>query len=253
MGARVAHMYCYLISGAANVQTVYRNSKAQRTDTVIMEIYRTAFSLDKHDLKIYQDDTSGSSAIPWTDIPEDKRIWHALHEAQNKHVQGVEHLGVLSRVFSSSFQQTMKSATTEEWETINLYEFFRNSFSDASETALLGNTAFKVNPRLTEDFWIFFSGFLGFVLGAPKFMLKKCHAARTRLIDTYVRHLENVDDRYDSIQQANPDWDPDLGARVNRLRDKSIKDKGVSLRGRAALQMGFMIGYELLPSIVYYT
>ena len=72
--------------------------------------------------------------------------------------------------------------------------------------------------------------------------MPKAWDARERLLNEFVRHLRDVEERYEEIQKADLDWDPDFGAKINRLRDKANKDCGVSLEGRGALCLGFMMG-----------
>ena len=73
-------------------------------------------------------------------------------------------------------------------------------------------------------------------------MNPKVWDARQRLNEAFIRHLRGIGDRYDEIQKEDPDWDIELGNRVNRLRDKTLRDAGLSVEGRGAQLAGFLIG-----------
>ena len=73
-------------------------------------------------------------------------------------------------------------------------------------------------------------------------MNPKVWDARQRLNEACIRHLRGIGDRYDEIQKEDPDWDIELGNRVNRLRDKTLRDAGLSVEGRGAQLAGFLIG-----------
>jgi hypothetical protein len=130
----------------------------------------------------------------------------------------------------------------DEWTSMPIYSFFRNTMTTASTISLIGRGVVKHNPNLTEDFWEFFSGFMTLFFGLPRFLAPKAWDARSRLQNACTRHLQSISGKYDSIHAADPDWDEDLGSRVNRCRDKVRFDCGISVEGRGSLLAGFLIG-----------
>ena len=68
---------------------------------------------------------------------------------------------------------------------------------------------------------------------------------RDRMTVGCVAHLKNMDGRHEEIEAADPEWDEDMGSRVNRHRDKAMREGGVSVEGRGAFLAGFLIGYAL--------
>lgn len=241
IGTRIGPMYSYFITGASNVQTLYRNSKAQSMDALVLKVYRNCFGVPKADLVAFEEDTSGHGIVPLTNVPEEKRIWKHIHEPQGKTLQSADQMKVLSTVFTREFLAVADEKLPEE-ETILLWKFFRNKMTTASSMALLGSNVYKQSPQTTEDFWAWFVSFLSFFIGFPRFLIPNSWDARSRLNESFAKHLRSVEERYDSIQVADPDWDPDLGSRMNRLRDKASRDDGVSIEGRGALMLGFMMG-----------
>jgi hypothetical protein len=236
-------LYVYFISGAKNIQTIFRSSKSLSSDFLILEVFKTVIAMPKRDIAIYEADTSGSFVAPLTPIPEEKRIWRKVHDVQHHHLSNGKPLSILTRVFTVEFEKTLDEMPLNEWTTVPIYKFFRNSMSTASTISLIGSRVFKENPELINDFWAYMEGFMVLFMKLPRFLNPKVWEARDRLTSACVRHLKWLEDRYDRIQTEDPDWDQDLGSRVNRLRDKALFDSGVSVEGRGVQLAGFLIGY----------
>ena len=243
VGARLGPLYAYFISGAKNVQVVFRNSRSLTSDFLILEVYKNVIGVPKRDVAIFEADDSGSAAVPYTKVPEDQRIWRHMHEAQNRNLQSTDYVNTLTAVFTREFLRVLDEEPLDEWRSVPIYRFFLNRMGTASSITLLGRGVYKLNPNLTEDFWEFSSGFLSLFMGIPRFLLPKVWDARMRLTDACTKHLKDISDRYDAIQAADLDWDEDLGSRINRSRDKACLDGGISVEGRGSLLAGFMIGY----------
>jgi len=199
--------------------------------------------MPKRDLAIYEADTSGSFVAPLTSIPEEKRIWRKVHEVQHHHLSSGNPLNILIRVFTAEFEKTLDEIPLDVWTPVPIYRFFRKSMSTAANISLIGSRVSEENPELNEDFWSYFEGFMWFFMKLPRFLNPKVWEARERLTIACVKHLQSFGDRYNEIQKEDPDWDQDLGSRVNRLRDKVLFDAGMSIEGRGAQLAGFLIGY----------
>lgn len=250
IGARLGPMYVYLISGAKNIQTIFRNSKIMTSDFLVLEVYRKVMNVPKHDLAIFEADTSGSSATPLTPIPDEKRIWRRMHEILHRNMAIGPPLDTLTSVFTTELHRVLDEQPLDEWTTVDVYKFVSSKMSTASTISLIGNGMFKHNPQITDDFWEYFDGFMALFMELPRFMNPGVWEARERLNRGCVRHLRGVEERYDQIQQRDEDWDEEFGSRMNRLRDKLLRDSGVSIEGRGAQLGGFLIGYILLFSSI---
>jgi len=237
-------MYCYIISGGENINKVLRSSRVQTMDPVFLEVTRKCFNLPQPDFDILAADTSGHHKIPLTDVPEEKRIMRQGYVVQNTQIKGTETLESLSRIFNREFQLVMDERKIgKEWETILLHDFSKANMSNATERSMLGRSIFKYCPTITEDFWVFLNGAIKLFMGVPKFLCREVHTSRDRLIAGWERHLNDLEEKHERIIQSDPEWEPELGARVNRARDAVNKNCGISVRGRAGLMTGFMIAY----------
>lgn len=242
-------MYVYLISGASNIQTIFRNSRALSSDFLVLEVYRKVINVPKADLKIFQNDNSGPAkdAFPGTEIPEEQRIWRHIHHAQAVNLQSKEGLEAIVRVFTREFLTVLKEDELEigEWKELGMYHWFRTKMSTASTVALIGRRIFEHNPQTIEDFWEYFAGFMSLFLGLPDFMNAKIVAARERSMDGFVELLKSVEGegKYEGIMRSEEEWDEDLGSMFNRAGDKAMRECGVTLEGRGRLMAGSLIGY----------
>ena len=99
--------------------------------------------------------------------------------------------------------------------------------------------------RMTEDFWNLMDQFVSLFFGIPRFLAPKAWDARSRLKEACTQHLRDIEEKYDSIQVADPDWEENLGSRANRAKNKAFRDHGLSIEGRGAQLAGFLIGYVL--------
>jgi hypothetical protein len=243
IGARLGPLYSYVISGAKNIQVIFRNSRSLTSDFLVLEVYKKVIGVPKRDIAIFEADDSGSAAVPYTNVAEEQRIWRHIHDAQSHNLQSTDSLNMLTTVFTQEFLKIVDEEPLDGWQAVPIYQFFRSRMTTASTVALIGRGVFKHSPNLTEDFWEFFPGFMSLFIGLPRFLLPKVWDARARLTTACTKHLRDIADRYGSIQAADPDWDEDLGSRVNRSRDKVCVESGISIEGRGSLLAGFMIGH----------
>lgn len=248
IGARLGPMYVYLICGAANVQTIFRNSRALSSDFLVLEVYRKVINIPAADLKIFQNDNSGpgKDSFPGTEIPEEQRIWRHIHHAQAVNLQSKEGLEAIVRVFTREFLTVLEEDELEigEWKELGMYEWFRTKMSTASTIALVGRRIFEYNPHTIADFWEYFAGFMSLFLGLPDFMNAKIVAARERSMDGFVRLLKSIEGegKYEGIMKSEEEWDENLGSMFNRSGDKAMRECGVTLEGRGRLMAGSLIG-----------
>lgn len=235
-------MYVYFIGGAKNVQTIFRSSRSLTSDFLILQVYKNVIGVPTKDVNKFETDKSGHHVTPLSNIQDSERIWRHTHEAQSRTLQSGDQVEVLGQVFTREMLRIANDEPLGEWTTVPLHHTFKNKMSTASTISLIGRGAFRYNPKLIEDFWVFMDGFMGLFLGYPRFLAPKAWDARDRLTKACTKVLESVEEEYDSLQSSDPDWDENIGSRVNRLRDKASRDCGISISGRGSLLAGFLIG-----------
>lgn len=241
MGARLGPMYVYFVTGAKNVQAIFRNSKSLSTDAMVLQVYKNVLSLPKPDIAIFEADKSGSAVDPLISIPEHERIWRNLHHINGHGLQSSVDLGILTNTFTREILDVMNQQPLET--TVSIYTFFRNQMSTAAGITIIGRGAFVQNPKMTEDFWEFSAGFMTLFFGIPRFLSPKVFEARDRLVEACVKTINKTAGRWDAILAADEDWNEEFGSRLNRDREKAMIESGLSIEGRGAMMAGFLIGY----------
>lgn len=235
-------MYVYFIGGAKNVQTVFRSSRSLTSDFLVLQVYKKVIGLSKKDAAIFEADKSGHHAAPQSNVQEGERIWRQTHEAQSRTLQNGDEVKILGQVFTREMFRIANEEPLYEWTTVPIYHTLKNKMATAATISLIGRGVFRYNPKMIEDFWIFMDGFMGLFLGYPRFLAPKVWDARDRMRKACTKVLESIDEEYDGLQLSNPNWDENIGSRVNRLRDKVSRDCGISISGRGSLLAGFLIG-----------
>ena len=124
-------MYTYFIGGAKNIKVLFRNSRNLTSDSPVLQVYKKAIGLSAEDLAIFEADNSGSSAIPYSNVPEKDRIWHHVHDAQSRNLKGDEELGILMKKFTEELLNSVDKLPLNEWKPIPLYHYYRNTLTTA--------------------------------------------------------------------------------------------------------------------------
>ena len=128
---------------------------------------------------------------------------------------------------------------------VGLFEWLWPRMFAASTTALMGGTLLATYPGLPADFDAFNAVILTLFFGTPRLLAPAAYATRARTLDGLERWLrESLAASRDTIPPADdePAWDPVWGSRANRAKQRYYQARGLSLRGRAALDLGFLFG-----------
>ena len=151
--------------------------------------------------------------------------------------------GVLTEKFMECFQVELNKADIgNEWETIDLFAWMRTAVFNASTSAVMGTAILDMNPSLANDFWQYDSGFLARFYGIPKFLDPIAWKVRDDLLDKTERWVERVLEVSDGHIPEEQVWEPLLGSRIMRARHRFYHQRGMSARGRAAFDLGFLFG-----------
>jgi cytochrome P450 len=132
---------------------------------------------------------------------------------------------------------------------INLYQWFREEAFYASVVSLGGTKLLEMFPDISSEFWTWDEGLVGMLFGTPRLFAHAAYAARDSLVDKLERWLAVG---YASpVDESDPDWEPNFGARVMRKRHEYYAQQKMSLRGQASADLIFFGGIltNAIPSI----
>lgn len=149
----------------------------------------------------------------------------------------------LSRNFMHRFQLELEQVDFDhEWKPFDLLTGVKKAMFNASTTAVMGSKILEQNPNLAELFGQYESGLLARFYGVPKFVKPEAYASLDVLLDKTEQWLELGLSHYDNNPPGEPDWEPWFGSKVVRARHRLYQKIGLSSRGRAAFDLGFLFG-----------
>ncbi|KAJ9653373.1 hypothetical protein H2198_007462 [Neophaeococcomyces mojaviensis] len=169
---------------------------------------------------------------------QDKINVDYLLKAEKVNELTAEFIKILKERISDQF--TDRSANHE----IELYKWLRTLMFDASTISLLGSKVLEVCPDLEHLFFQFDQDMLSLFFGLPGWLVSKAVSNREKAVSQLANWHKVVRDQ---IGTKVPDpngmsWEPLYGSRVNRARQIFYEKRGVSIRGRAALDLGMIFG-----------
>lgn len=140
---------------------------------------------------------------------------------------------------------------------VNFYDWLQKLMFRPSCKAFLGDRLNDLYPELQADFWRFDRSMLDLLFGIPKFIKPVPYQVRDRLVENITRWVEQGDaelvkqnssggEEQDRIlpDPYNPEaeWEPIWGSRLSRFRQARWTSEGVTPRGRASMELGFLFG-----------
>ena len=134
----------------------------------------------------------------------------------------------------------------KEWVSLDLYTWMKGIMFYASTSAVMGTHIFEVYPNVADDFFSFDSEILRIVYGTPKFLAPEVYAAQQRLLEGCEKWVGDAIKHYRGCTDwdAGDDWEPLLGSRLTRAQEELFEKAGLSLRGKASLELGLMFGLD---------
>ena len=150
------------------------------------------------------------------------------------------------RLFHGKLQKDTSIANGEDWLNLDLYNWLKHTMFYASTCALMGTHIFEVYPNVAYDFFAFDSEILRIVYGTPRFLAPEVYAAQQRLLDGCEKWIGDAMKQYRGSTEwdAGDDWEPLLGSRLTRAKEEMFEKAGLSLRGKASLELGIMFGLD---------
>lgn len=150
-------------------------------------------------------------------------------------------VNVLTNKFMERFRYELAKADFDhEWKTVDLLSWWKDIMFNASTTAAMGTKILEMNPDLAEQFWAYDSGFLERFYGIPKFVKPSIYHSRDLILNKTQEWVEHVLAEHGGHAPEEPDWEPLLGSNVMRARHRYYERIGLSSRGKAAFDLGFL-------------
>ncbi|KIW28456.1 hypothetical protein, variant 2 [Cladophialophora immunda] len=243
----------HITNSATAVQALFRSRQVSR-ELFNRQIAVDALGCSKRDAEIMFPPTPGlgrghgnrnanatttDAAVPQEE-EKDKRL--SMDAINHEFLLHQTAANALTNKFMAYFTAALDGATEvgDEWTTIDLLAWLKKIMFEASTTALLGTKILEMNPDLAEQFWAYDATFLARFYGLPKLVKPGAYACLETILDRTAEWVEAARAECGGNPPEEPDWEPLFGSKVMRARHRFYERRGLSSRGRAAFDIGFL-------------
>jgi hypothetical protein len=243
LGGKRAHV----VNSAAAVQVLFKSRHVSR-DLFNHQLATQALGTSKRDAELMFPSSSSSSSSDRHQRERRQRDKKDSMDAVNhEFLLNQSAVNALTGKFMEYFCRSLNEADLDldldrEWKTVDLLAWMKKIMFDASVVAVFGTKILDMNPDLAEQFWKYESGFLPRFYGVPRFAKPSAYACMDELLDRTQTWLDYVLAEHGGSPPDEPDWEPLLGSKVVRARHRFYAREGLSTRGRAAFDLGFLFG-----------
>ena len=216
----------YILNSTAAVHALFR-AKGPTRDQLTEEIFTRSLDMSEMDVRKFSSMEMDSERLNQDFLLKTS----AVNELTSKFVQ----------VFRDVLAQS--DATTEG--EVGLYAWLRKRMFAASTDALMGTRLREMYPDFEDDFFAFDRDFLSFFFSLPRWTIRSAYRTRTKILDTMEEWVRRM---YEECGGAPMDfendvsWEPIFGSRAMRLRHTNYVETKMSMRARAAADLGFVFG-----------
>jgi cytochrome P450 len=234
----------HLIFSPSAVQALFR-SKATTRELFNQQVVARSFGLSTEDVaRLHGLDERGMRK----DFEKPDLDPVHIHEAiNNEKLLKSDAVNELTKEFSRVFRDEVQTELSGKGQTreVGLYAFLRPLVFKASTIALMGEKILQSYPELEDDFFEYDNVMLDLFLGLPKTIIPKAFRIREKTIAGVLRWHNELAKEGRSTP-TDPDgevgWEPYYGSRTNRARQIFYEKIGLSMHGRAGLDLGMMFG-----------
>lgn len=234
LGGKRAHV----VNSAAAVQALFKSRHVSR-DLFNHQLATQALGTSKRDAKIMFPPSSSEQERERRQ--QDKK--DSMDAVNHEFLLNQSAVNALTRKFIEYFCKALDEADlAQEWKTVDLLAWMKKIMFNASVVAVFGTMILEMNPDLAEQFWEYESGFLPRFYGVPRFVKPSAYACMDKLLDRTESWVDYVLAEHNGSPPDEPEWEPLLGSKVVRARHRFYAREGLSTRGRAAFDLGFLFG-----------
>ena len=230
---RVGPIGIYLLFGAKNIKTIFKNSKILSKDSSTKMIFHNS-GMSRNDEITLEKDKSGIGVVSLMDIPEKRRVFKRAHDVGYAHLLNAPSVTVLTDKFVEEFIKQLDEEPLSRQNTAALFSFLKTAMFKASCISLIGPEIFRLNPDFAKTYWDYDDAFLLIAIGMP-FYWKGRHA-RDRMSDAVKKWVRSAWKNLDE-KVSNSTWEKHFGSSFSRNMMLALDGGGVSHDGQAVAMM----------------
>ncbi|KAF4775274.1 hypothetical protein HER10_EVM0008585 [Colletotrichum scovillei] len=238
----------YLVAGSHNVQKLFRNSSNNTlsSDKFIVMVNGRVQGMTDEDVAVMYNDRSGRLKTPAAgteSMPENQRFWVGLHHVFNEHLFRAEATARLAESFITFFGEKLDQQPRDEWKTLQLFKYLKKDMAEAATISLAGRKLIEDHPEFVDTFWEFDTIAMQLMYGLPTWINPRPKQIQRKTLAMMSDFLTDAWAKFDwNGPDADADWEPIFGSRLQREHSKFWEKKRFSLQSRAGMYIGSITG-----------
>jgi hypothetical protein len=236
----------YIALSAAAVEAMFQSTKYISSDKFVRMIMQHGFNMPLEDVnkilrKHPKNPDVGQNSIK-------AKAMYSQDPLFQKYLISQDAVNSLTTKFIEVFKDALENDTAiptkGEMVTIDLFTWLKGRMFIGTTTSIFGSYILEVYPNIGDDFFAFDSGFLKVVYGTPKFLAGDVYTALKRLLKGTERWLNEALPKFDGQLDPTegPEWEPYLGCRLQKGRQKLFDEAGLSMKAKASMEVGLLFG-----------
>ncbi|KAK3688015.1 cytochrome P450 [Podospora appendiculata] len=187
-------------AGVQNIQLMLGQSNDIVSEPFMIMVFQNMWNFTPEDLAKFATDKSGRLQHPRVEsetVPDRQRYWHGVHHIYSEYMTKARYSSRMADKYADFFStQLAAHSTLDEWTSVSLFGFVKQSMAHSAVAALLGPHVLGLNPGYVDKFWAFDD----IVMYIP------FHAATGRYLDAALAHFD-----WDGPEAAS-DWEEHFGS-----------------------------------------
>ena len=232
----------YILFSQDAVQSLFK-MRALGRDSFNVQVAQKGLGIHGNDTTRYYGYGEGPDHTGLTPAQQQEHVYHNFM-MEKKSVN--ELTAEFVRVLKDQLAGELKAIREDPNEHVmSLYAWLQDRLFNASTTAFMGSRILDIFPNLREDFFDFDQHMLTMFFGVPKFLSPKPYDVREKALGGLIKWHEQmqIECKGEPMDPAGDiGWEPVYGSRANRARQRYYVSRGISMKGRAGMDLGFLFG-----------
>lgn len=220
------------------MQALFKNRTLVR-DGITVDILQKGMGLSPHDAAAFCGVGVVAGADGLTPTQAQEKMNHEF-------LLRTDRVNELTSDFIKLFTEKLKGVLPsgdDGTQEIGLYDFLKPHMFIASTTAFMGTKILEQCPDLCDLFFNFDQVMLTLFFGIPKWISPEAYRIRDAVLDPMERFQAIMYEKYKGkpVEPGSDiSWEPDFGSRANRARQEYYETRGITMRSRAGMDLGFL-------------
>ncbi|KAK6510658.1 hypothetical protein TWF506_009760 [Arthrobotrys conoides] len=206
----------YFITNPASILLMWRKGKTVVFEPMLEFVMKNLFGAPDSCVKVL---SVGQPGIDQTGLEGQLEWAKIVHKWYLQELNlGTSGLESLTTQFIRELNFELEKRIGSDFHQVDLFAWVKKIMFPVSGRALYGHKL-RINDEFTRNFWKWDSGFLQLTRLYPDFLIPGVRAARSKVLDEFVRWRLEVQDVAEGIDD-DVAWEENIGARLIRYRVK---------------------------------